>query len=155
MPHAFLREGPVVPEVTTPTFSPDYKNNSVFSLIGTLSPINPHLFLVTPSFKCFLTRWSPKNPNYSFLLLEIVQANIASKGEIFSSSSWPYKQRPASSLSESLAPRPTGTAIYSLVELSLTVQIFSINASMSELITETSNPSSPVYPHLDTIIGLF
>jgi hypothetical protein len=122
--------GPIVPEVTIPTFYPFSKNISVFSLIGILSPTNPTLFLATPSLICFLVKSSEIHPNYSFLRFEIVQESIASIGEIFSSSSCPYKHRPASNLKESRAPSPTGTAIYSLDSFFI-VHIFSINASTS------------------------
>ena len=70
-----------------------------------------------------------------------VQLSGASKGVVFSSMSFPYSIRPASSLSVSLAPSPTGF-MPKFVPISSNLS----HISVCEEEKKISNPSSPVYP---------
>ena len=145
---ALPRLGVTLPEETSPTSSPAdpsscFKNRSVPSLIGILSPINPHLFRVTPFSSCYLTMSPPRKSHVCFLLLEMVQPSMALTGLISSFISCPYRQSPASSLSVSLAPSPTGATKLS-PPCPLTSSNFYQNYLTIVLLIETSKPSSPV-----------
>mmetsp|Transcript_31207 Transcript_31207/g.68833 ORF Transcript_31207/g.68833 Transcript_31207/m.68833 type:complete len:276 (-) Transcript_31207:180-1007(-) len=85
---------------------------------------------------------APRNPcsvRRRVLGPPMVQVSAPSTGFVVSSMSLPYRHRPASSLRESLAPRPATCTFFSASSAS-------ISAMALSFATEISNPSSPVYP---------
>mmetsp|Transcript_15977 Transcript_15977/g.41317 ORF Transcript_15977/g.41317 Transcript_15977/m.41317 type:complete len:303 (-) Transcript_15977:29-937(-) len=91
------------------------------------------------SLICFKMMLSPMKPPCSRLALATTNRSPASAGVVVSSMSLPYRQRPASSLSESRAPRPMGIT-------SAWLRMFCATVSECSLGKAISKPSSPVYP---------
>mmetsp|Transcript_61436 Transcript_61436/g.139075 ORF Transcript_61436/g.139075 Transcript_61436/m.139075 type:complete len:226 (-) Transcript_61436:448-1125(-) len=143
MAMGFLSVGEKVPEVTTPTFSSSTKISAP-SRAGAFIPASPtrfrDVFFSLPSGvrKCS----APKKPcsvRRRVLGPPMVHVKLPSIGVVVSSKSLPYRHNPASSRRESRAPRPAG-----LTEAS--ARMASASLAASALGTESSNPSSPVYP---------
>ena len=86
--------------------------------------------------------------------LPIVHTSPASTGEVFSSISLPYKQRPASKRSESRAPNPAGftsgcfkSSLFNTIRRHLRkYNTYSARCTAIFSCTLISKPSSPVYP---------
>ena len=112
-----------IPEVTHPTFCDTklLQKSWVFDLIGAfpigISPTN--LYSVPFSISDNILFAPGKLPsccppiNRDFCMAHLSPAAI---GEVLISISWPYKHKPASSLSESRAPKPTSSQARVLAE---------------------------------------
>mmetsp|Transcript_6685 Transcript_6685/g.14950 ORF Transcript_6685/g.14950 Transcript_6685/m.14950 type:complete len:344 (-) Transcript_6685:79-1110(-) len=145
MPMPFLRHGLKDPLVTTPTCSSPSKIG-VPSRAGAPLMTNPARLRVADLFAhSERMRSEPtKLPGSFRRRLAITQSRVPSTGEVVSSRSLPYKQRPASSRSESRAPSPTGST--SSWSSSDSQRVTTPCFSPAPLGTAISKPSSPVYP---------
>merc|ERR1719397_2096434 len=141
----FPRDGDGHPLVMIPTWSPARLVTTVEPRTGAPLESSPTLRLDMPFFSWSRITCAPGKSSLIRLGLATVQASPASIGEVLSSISFPYKQRPASSLRESLAPRPAKHGLPSLP------RIASAKACVWSAGQESSTPSSPVYPHLVTL----
>ena len=95
----------MVPEVTTPIFSPKPLHTS-YPFLGTprSRSSKPTKYLFTPDSYCFF-KYSEST---KLLVNLVIQPKPASIGEVESSISFPYKQNPISKRSVSLAANPAG-----------------------------------------------
>ena len=133
-----LTLGPKVPLVTKPISLSSFEKIFVFSLAITLpSGLMPTLIFSLPFVNKLLILSQPLKPPISFLFFAIAHFKFASTGLIFSFRSCPYKQRPASNLSVSLAPKPIGFTSFEIKKL------ISFSTFLFEI--EISNPSSLQY----------
>mmetsp|Transcript_5296 Transcript_5296/g.15679 ORF Transcript_5296/g.15679 Transcript_5296/m.15679 type:complete len:263 (-) Transcript_5296:376-1164(-) len=151
MPMPFLRQGEKPPEVTMPTSAPDSSRSAVPSRTGApWSTTKPHRARVRDlSRSSARMRSEPqKEPSSARRRLAITHASAPSTGDVVSSRSLPYKQRPASRRRESRAPSPTG--VTSSLSSSVLQSPRTACCDPPPGGTAISNPSSPVYPERAT-----
>lgn len=151
IPSPFLRTGLKVPDEINPTFSPFSFWISESDLRIPLPwTINPTLFYAAPIFLILVRASLPWNLLTWLATLNFLTSHMSdvSRGFILSFISWPCRHKPASTRSESLAPKPAGLTIGFLNNRSVSFSILSQSA-------DNSKPSSPVYPHLQSPIYRF
>mmetsp|Transcript_31032 Transcript_31032/g.72119 ORF Transcript_31032/g.72119 Transcript_31032/m.72119 type:complete len:310 (-) Transcript_31032:215-1144(-) len=151
MPMPFFKHGLKLPLVVQPTSSPAASNRVTPSRTGAPPPTTKPARLRDADFSCSSRRMRSeptKLPGSARLRFAITQSSEPSTGLVVSSKSLPYKQRPASSRSESRAPRPTGFT--SSCAISASHSVTTPCCAEEPLGTATSKPSSPVYPERAT-----
>lgn len=114
IPIDFFNEGEGLPEVVSPTSCPSFVKILQCSLTTPASfSIKPTLLRIFSVFAftyfcCVFNASSPINGNLESPLLRLwtVHMSVASKGVVFWLISCPWRHKPASRRSESLAPNP-------------------------------------------------